>query len=226
MATRPERKRRDVATATPLSASQRRALARLSAAGLGSDFYLADGVAVAYHLGHRRSDDLDLFSGRDGVDLDATRRVLVQDLGAEVVERSDATLKLRLGRAAVDVVRYPYALLARAERGPEGIRVASLRDLATMKLAAIARRGARRDYWDLYEILTRTSLTLRRACNDYTRKFGVSEADLYHVLRALSWFDDAEADRTPPRGLRDRKWSEIRAWFEKASARELLRRSK
>lgn len=47
-----------------------------------------------------------------------------------------------------------------------------------MKLAAIARRGVRRDHWDLYEILTRTRLTLHAVCSDYMHRFGVAEADL------------------------------------------------
>ena len=42
--------------------------------------------------------------------------------------------------------------------------VASLRDLAAMELAAVAKRGVRREYWDLYEILTRTRLTLHGVC--------------------------------------------------------------
>jgi hypothetical protein len=126
----------------------------------------------------------------------------------------------------LDSVGRKLARVARPKQGPEGMRVAGLRDLASMKLAAIARRGVRRDYWDLYEILTRTPLTLRRVCDDYKRKFGVSEADLYHVVRALSWFEDAEADPKAPRGLSRARWKHIRAWFEAAAARELLRRSR
>jgi len=212
-------------TAATLTAAQRRALAGLTRAGLLGDVYLAGGVAVAHYMGHRRSNDLDLFSIDEDLDLDEVRRRVVQSLGAETVSQSDATLKLRLSGAMVDIVRYPYRALGRTVRGPEGVRVAALRDLAVMKLAAIAKRGVRRDYWDLHEIVSRTRLTLRATCDDYVRKFGVAETDLYHVLRALSWFEDAEADPTLPRGLTRRSWLEIRAWFEHSSARELLRRS-
>lgn len=215
-----------MAPSAPLTAGQRRALARLSRAGLLEGVFLAGGAAVAHHLEHRISNDLDLFSQDPAFDLEAVRRRATASVGAETIEQSDATLKLRLSNAVIDVVRYPYPLLGRLKRGPEGLRVASLRDLAAMKLAAIAKRGVRRDYWDLYEILTRTRLTLGAACRDYTRKFGVSESDLYHVLRALSWFEDAEADPTAPRGLTDKKWCEIREWFPPRAARELLRRAK
>lgn len=214
-----------MAKLAPLGAAQRRALARLKRAGLLDGLYLAGGGAVAHHLEHRRSNDLDLFSDDPDVDLDALRHRLVQSLGAEIVSQSDATLKMRLGGAMIDVVRYPYERLSRGRRGPEGVVVAGLRDLAVMKLAAIAKRGVQRDYWDLYEILTRTRLTLHGACDDYVRKFGVSEADLYHVLRALNWFEEAENDEARPRGLTAQKWQRIRSWFEKHVPEELLRRS-
>lgn len=215
-----------MASPAPLTAGQRRALATLSQAGLLDGLYLAGGAAVAQHLGHRISNDLDLFASNPSFDLENVRRQAVERLHAETIAQSDATLELRIDDAVIDVVRYPYPLLGRTKRGPEGVHVASLRDLAAMKLAAIAKRGVRRDYWDLFEILTRTRLTLHRACDDYVRKFGVAESDLYHVLRALSWFEDAEADPTPPRGLTAAKWREIRVWFEGQGARELLRRSR
>lgn len=212
-------------TLAPLTAAQRRALARLSANGLLEGLYLAGGVAIAHHLQHRRSNDLDFFSEHADFDLERVRRRATETLGAEVIEQSDATLKVRLGGAMIDFVRYPYRTLTRMKRGPEGVRVAGLRDLAVMKLAAIAKRGVRRDYWDLHEILTRTKLTLHKVCEDYVEKFGVSEADLYHVLRALTWFDEAEADRALPRGLTRSKWRAVRDLFEHEAPRELRRRT-
>jgi hypothetical protein len=216
-----------MAATAPLTPAQRRALAALSRAGILDDVYLAGGAAVAHHLRHRVSNDLDLFSREPSIDLERVRStVAAEGLRAEVISQSEATLKLLISKAVVDVVRYPYPLLGRAKRGPVGLRVAGLRDLAAMKLAAIAKRGVRRDYWDLFEILTRTRLTLAAACSDYVNKFGVSEADLYHVLRALTWFEDAEADPTPPRGLTHAKWREIRSWFDEHTPKELLRRSR
>jgi hypothetical protein len=176
VASRAERRERNLGGVAPLTAAQRRALARLARDGLLEHLYLAGGVAVAHHLRHRLSRDLDLFSRDAALDLDALRRGAVRGLGAEVVSQSDVTLSLRLGAAMIDVVRYPYPTLVRPRRGPEGVFVAGLRDLAVMKLSAIARRGVRRDYWDLFEILTRTRLTLHLVCEDYPRKFGVSQA--------------------------------------------------
>lgn len=214
-----------MAKVAPLSAQQLRALARLSKMGLLDAVYLAGGSGIAIHLEHRLSNDLDLFSNDREVDMDRMRRDFVEALGAEVVSQSDATLTVRVAGAMIDVVRYPYARLGRSRRGPEGVSVASLRDLAAMKLAAIARRGVQRDYWDLYEILTRSRLTLHAVCDDYLRKFGVAEADIYHVLRALNWFEEAESGAPMPRGLTHAKWKRIRTWFETQVPRELARRA-
>ena len=124
----------------------------------------------------------------------------------------------------MDVVRYPYALLEEPAPGPEGVAVAGLRDLATMKLAAIARRGIRRDFWALHEI-TAHGVPLGRALDDYVVRYGVSHSDLYHVLRALTYFEDAERDAVWPGGLTPRHWQTIRSHFERVVPLEFKRRT-
>ena len=99
--------------------------------------------------------------------------------------------------------------------------LASVRDLAVMKLSAIARRGLRRDFWDLYEVL-RTGLTLRQCGEAYVQRFGVREADLYHVLRALTYFDDAERDPVFPPGLDASQWGAIQAFFQREAPKLVL----
>ena len=101
--------------------------------------------------------------------------------------------------------------VSRAQR--RTIRLASVRDLAVMKLSAIATRGIRRDFWDLAVILQSKRVTLSSALDDYTRKFSVGEADRYHVVRALTWFADAERDRILPRGMTRPQWSALKEYF-------------
>ncbi|MDJ0762098.1 MAG: nucleotidyl transferase AbiEii/AbiGii toxin family protein [Myxococcota bacterium] len=54
----------------PISEAQLRALDKLSKIESLQDFYLGGGTAVAYHLGHRTSRDLDLFSNHRTADLE------------------------------------------------------------------------------------------------------------------------------------------------------------
>ena len=121
-----------------------------------ADFYLAGGTAVAVHLGHRLSVDLDFFSVRPDVDLDAVRDSVRHAFAeASTVAQTDAAVQLLCDGAPIDQVRYPYPPLRAIERTADGIAVASLLDLAAMKLGALSRRGLRRDFWDLAEIVRR-----------------------------------------------------------------------
>lgn len=203
-----------------LAEEQQRALECLSAVRALDDYYLAGGSAVAYHLGHRRSRDVDLFSTAGGADLEGVAEA-VAATGAEtrVIGRSDVSLKLVVCGAAVDIVNYAHPPLEPPTASPLGFRVAGLLDLAAMKLAAITRRGLRRDFWDLHAIL-HAGVTLDAAAGAYVRRFGVSAADLYHVLRALTYFADAERD-PPPDGLTPDRWREIRTYFEREAPRLL-----
>ena len=210
-------------TATSLAQEQRRTLATLKRLQALDGFYLAGGGAVAYHLQHRCSDDIDLFSLDSNVDLEKLSAELSSALeDAETVRATDAVLKLRIGGASVDIVRYPYPPLEPPVAGPAGFLVAGLLDLATMKLSAISTRGIRRDFWDLHEILSSSPVTLDDALAAYVRRFGVAKSDLYHVLRSLTYFGDADTESRFPEGLTAEHWHQIKRFFFK-SAPEGLR---
>jgi hypothetical protein len=208
---------------TRLAKKQQRALDRLSKVEALRGFYLAGGTALGLRLGHRRSLDLDLFSVGELVSIDELRRRLVRECpDAEVVSMTDAALTVRLEDTEVDIISYRYPPLEPLESGPGGFPLASLVDLAVMKLAAIARRGIRRDFWDLHEVLrSADGPTLRQVAEAYRRRFGLEESDLYHVARALTFFGDAEKDPAFPRGLTAQKWGRIKRFF-RAKAPALL----
>lgn len=197
--------------AEPLAAEQRRALDRLSRIPELADYYLAGGTAIAVQLEHRQSRDLDLFSRDRNADLDGLKPALERAFDEVIVIReTDAALHLLCDGVPIDFVRYPYPPLAEPTPTALGVRVASLVDLGVMKLAAIARRGLRRDFWDLSEILA-SGMTLRDLGSAYLRRFGVRSSDLYHVAKALTYFDDAERDPAMPAGLSEDGWRAIKA---------------
>ena len=82
----------------------------------------------------------------------------------------------------------------------------SLADLACMKLAAIAQRGAKKDFVDIYALGAKT-FTLTDMLAFYRRKYDVR--DMGHVLYGLSYFDQADKERMP-RMLWNVDWREIR----------------
>lgn len=177
-------------------------------------FYLAGGSAIAFHLEHRRSVDLDLFSQTEGRDPPAIARAIIQhEPGARLLEISDAAASLTVGGVPVDVVAYPYPPLEPPRAGPRGFPVAGLKDLAAMKLSAIARRGIRRDFWDLHAILG-TGLSLEAAVRAWKQRYARGAPDLYHLCRALTYFDDAERERALPAGLTPARWRALKRFFQ------------
>jgi hypothetical protein len=101
---------------------------------------------------------------------------------------------------------------------PEQVRaLAALRDLAAMKLSAIAKRGIKRDFWDLHQIVNASAVSLNLAFDSYVEKFGVRQADLYHVMRSLTYFDDADAEQVFPAGLTAAHWDLIKDYFRQAA---------
>jgi hypothetical protein len=196
-----------------VQAEQQRALDRVRSLAGEFGLYLAGGTALAFHLGHRTSLDVDLFSVEASLDLEALHRALASFPDFELDSLTDAALRCRLGGVPLDIVRYPYPPLAPPLAGPGSFPIAGLADLATMKLSAAARRGIRRDFWDLYEIFRNGTPSLGDAVDTYVERYGVKESDLYHVLRSLTYFGDAEADAVLPLGMTEPLWQQIRAWF-------------
>lgn len=197
-----------------LRPSQRRVLERLGRLGASRSFYLAGGTAVALHLGHRRSDDLDCMTGEPLQDpLDLAARLRSGGLPVEVLEVADGTLHASVSRVRVSFFEYRYALLRPpATWNAVGVSVAGVEDLAAMKLAAVAQRGSRKDFVDIYAI-GRERIPLARMLALYRQKYSVRDAG--HVLYGLSYFADADRERMP-RMVWKVGWQEIkssiRAW--------------
>jgi hypothetical protein len=67
-----------MADPTELPESQRRALDRLKPLAHTLGLYLAGGAAIAFHLQHRVSRDLDLFGSSPDLDLERVRAVMAE----------------------------------------------------------------------------------------------------------------------------------------------------
>ncbi len=126
-------------------------LALVARTALAKQFYLAEGTAVALHLGHRRSYDLDFFTTEREFPVSLPRQELESVGTLEILHEGKGTFVGKLNGIQVSFFIYPYRLLEPLVL-LEGIQIASLPDLAAMKLEAIASRGVKRDFVDLYQI--------------------------------------------------------------------------
>lgn len=124
-----------------------------------------------------------------------------------VVERVErGTLHATVSGVRMSLLEYRYPLLRRLVLWPATrVRLASLEDIACMKLAAVAQRGARKDFVDIYALGRR--IPLRQMLTLYRRKYRIQ--DHGHVLFALTYFDDAEREPMP-RVLKSPPWPEIK----------------
>jgi len=203
-----------------LERSQLRALKTMGPAMTRAGLYLGGGSAVALHLGHRRSDDLDWFSKAERGDLLSLVAELAKggvELKVEDIQRG--TVHGSVSGMRTSILDYAYPFLNPPARVPGlGCKVASLEDLAAMKLSAVTQRGSRKDFLDVFAIgLER--IPLPDMLELYSQRYRIE--DPTHVLIGLAYFDDAD-DGPMPVMLWDVGWAEvkrtIRGWV-----RELAR---
>ncbi len=174
-------------------------------------FYLAGGSAIALHLGHRVSMDLDFFAPQDYYDAEPLIRDL-QSVGQLVIrQQSPGTLNATLEETHISFFVYPYPLLAGLQE-LWGVRVAGVLDLALMKLAAIGQRGRKRDFVDLYQIC-HSGHALDDLLARMPEKYPRVTYPSYHLLRALAYFGDAEPDPMPVM-LVPFDWEAAKRFFE------------
>jgi hypothetical protein len=196
-----------------LPVTQRTVLRQLAPAVTPAGFYLAGGTAVAIQLGHRQSLDLDWFTEeRLGDPLRFAERL--RRVGVALAEESfeAGTLHAQCDGVPVSFLEYRYPSLApRIWWAEYGCELASLPDLACMKLSAVAGRGARKDFIDIFAIGT-THLNLAEMLDLYRRKYDTT--DIGHVVMSLSYFDDAEAEDMP-RMVWQVSWAEVKRSIER-----------
>ncbi len=170
---------------------------------------LAGDTGLALHLGHRVSEDFDFFR-TDSMDLRTVHEVFGRLGKYETLQDEDHTLTVIAFKTKVSFFRIkdrfifeptPYRFFA----------VADIRDIALMKLTAISSRGTRRDFIDLFEIL-RGGPTLQECFAALPRKYSSSRINTYHILKSLTFFEDAEKEPMPAM-LKPFNWKECKAFF-------------
>ena len=163
-------------------------------------FYLAGGTALALQIGHRVSVDFDLFSD-DEIDralLQRVRRVFTDAEISPLVNNADE-LTMLVNGVKVSFLRYPFPA-----REPlvvyEGVRLLSVPEIAATKAYTIGRRGAYKDYVDLYFIIAENYATLPEIIASAEEKFGFDfNSRLFlEQLVYVADLDDAEIQFLKP----------------------------
>ena len=173
------------------------------------DFTLVGGTALSLRIGHRQSYDLDLFGFPDALNIPMISALLLDYGAVEPQTTSKNIFSTLVNGIKVDFVRYQYPLL-HPYSTEEGIRLASLEDIAAMKMAAITGRGRKRDFSDIYFLLKHFSLA--EMLELFTQKY--PDSNRFLVVKSLNYFDDAEEDDDPV-FLQQADWKSIRKAIDK-----------
>lgn len=178
-----------------------------------TDFYLAGGTALALLEGHRISVDLDFFSASFDQPDELLAMIEDEHPAAQATLVAPRTLYLEIDNIIVSFLGYRYPAVAPPMEPNAGLLpFASREDIAAMKLAAIASRGSRKDFVDLWWLLSRY-WSLAGSLEFFRTKF--TTRDVGHVVRSLVYFDDADSE-PPLRLLVDIEWEtvkrDLRGW--------------
>jgi len=162
-------------------------LKRLQTNELFENYFLVGGTALSLQLGHRVSNDIDLFT-RNDINKDEILDFLNRDYNGiyQIHNIQNTILQISIDGVKVDFVKYDYDLIENVN-SEDGIRYLGKKDISAMKLMAIANRGDQaKDFVDIYYLLK--EMTLADMFKYYKIKY--KQHDVCQVKRSLVYFDD------------------------------------
>jgi len=175
-----------------------------------SGWYLAGGTALALVVGHRSSVDLDFFSQKSDFSLAALLRHFPKDVWLASLVR-EGTVYGELMGAKISFISYPFFIPKEPYIQHGTVQILSPRDIAVMKIIAISQRGRKRDFVDLYWYC-RNREPLLDIIRRLPAQYPTVAHDYHHIMKALMYFEDAEADPMP-RLFFNADWKHIKAYF-------------
>ena len=151
--------------------------------------YMAGGTALTLQFGHRTSLDFDFYTEKHF----ETEKILAgfqSDFSQVKVEKvAKDTLIFEVDGISLSLFYYPYRLIKPLVNFGN-ISLASIEDIAAMKMIAISMRGKRRDFIDVYYLLKKFSLS---QIIEFTLKKYPSYQPMV-MLKGLIYFKDAEGE--------------------------------
>lgn len=165
-------------------------------------FRLVGGTALSLQLGHRKSIDIDLFTDATYASIDFNSILKQLKIKYDYVDHgiwindapgnscfigANSSEAVKLDLFYAEPFSFPIIQF-------ENIRLASLEEVATMKLDVIGRGGRKKDFWDIHALLDH--LNLDKMINFYLQKYPYHHSTT-ELVSQLTNFDKAEHDPDP-----------------------------
>ena len=174
------------------------------------NFGLVGGTNLSLRYGHRLSIDLDLFTNEPFENDKILAEIERKFTNIEVVDDGKNMLYLFIEGVKIDLALVPFPNIAPFDF-VENIRLTSCPDVIAMKLNALARRGSKKDFWDLAEILDH--YTINDILGFFKQKY--ASKDVLYILRSMIYFEDAER-QIDPDPLKKITWKQVKSKIQVA----------
>lgn len=169
-----------------------------------STFNLVGGTALALHLGHRKSIDLDFFTS-ESFDLEEVKMMLIKKYDFKVSYSRSQTLKGFINGIKVDFIKFDYPHLHNCDIIDE-VRIESVPDIIAMKLLSITDNGSRiKDFIDIAYLSSWFSL--EEMLQFFIRK--ITNSNIIMPIKALTYFDDIDFNESIVMLYNDFDWDKI-----------------
>ena len=152
-------------------------------------YVLVGGSALALHICHRKSEDLDFFTYDDDLDFNEILEYIKQFEKKEILNISDEQIDLLLDGVKVTFFNAKWGFLKPADNNK--FHLATLEQMAAMKVNVLFLRAKYRDYYDLY-FLAKEVMSLKEIfkCSEH-----IVEGLTYKLfVVGLLYIDDIEDD--------------------------------
>ena len=178
---------------------------------------MVGGTGLSLQLGLRESFDFDFC-----VKEQFNNEILLEELKiigqTEIKQNQKGTCDLIINGVQVSFFYYPNRVIndyVTTKEIPK-LKIASILDIAIMKIVAIGGRGAKKDFFDLYQIMNRCNISLNDLANRLIQKCGTN-VNYANIVVGLSYFEDAEQEILPKTFV-EYNWDEIKRFFVKFQA--------
>jgi hypothetical protein len=176
------------------------------------DFLLVGETALSLQIGHRKSVDIDLFS-QQSFEAETCASLLEENYNLQLLYLQNNTLKGIIGEIFIDIIAHNYPRISDVIIF-DGIRMASLQDIAAMKVNAISGNGTRvKDFVDIYFLLK--SMSFQSIIESFSKKYGARNE--FHAIKSLTYFEEVDLKTWPEMILEpDLRFQEIKNSIIKA----------
>lgn len=190
-------------------------LRKLMTASEFAMFRLVGGTALSLQIGHRMSIDIDMFSDEDYgmIDFDAIDSYLDRTfnyvdcpsgknigMGKSYYVGDSETSCVKLDLFYTDKFIRPY-------KEVDGLRLATVEEIAAMKIDVISRGGRKKDFWDIHEMVG--SISIKSMIGLHAERYPYSHNE-QEIITRFSDFSIADKD-FDPRCFRGKFWEVIKS---------------